>query len=169
MAGYGTYQELLAQAIVDEMVRRGIGLGGGSSGGSGDASAANQVTQIDRITEIRNRLPFNGQFTTKPFPGDFYDHSGTIEAASVSQNIPLIYARFVGYFLLQNTSLQDLWFNFGQAAVSASPSILLLPGESFTMEGGCLFISNTGVNIIGGTAGQTFTCKAIYSGFGSSD
>lgn len=169
MAGYGTYQELLAQAIVDEMVRRGIGLGGGSSGGSGDASAANQVTQIDRITEIRNRLPFNGEFTTKPFPGDFYDHSGTIEAASVSQNIPLNYARFVGYFLLQNTSLQDLWFNFGQAAVSASPSILLLPGESFTMEGGCLFISNTGVKIIGGTAGQTFTCKAIYSGFGSSD
>ena len=99
MAGYGTYQELLAQAIVDEMVLRGIGLGGGSSGGSGDASAANQVTQIDRITEIRNRLPFNGEFTTKPFPGDFYDHSGTIEAASVSQNIPLNYARFVGYFL----------------------------------------------------------------------
>lgn len=55
----GANNSSLAQAIVDEMVRRGVGIGGGGSGGSGgsgDASAENQITQIDRITEVRNEI-----------------------------------------------------------------------------------------------------------------
>lgn len=168
MASYGTYQELLAQAIVDEMVRRGVGLGGGggSSGSSGDASAENQLTQIERITEVRDRL--YGEFITKPSTSYFSDHSGAIETTAQYQIIPLVYASSVGYFLLQNTSSQDLWFNFGQVASTSSPSIKLSPGETFTMEGSHLFVTNPGVTIIG-SLGQTFTCKVLYSGQVSAD
>lgn len=158
----------LAQAIVDEMTDRGVGVGSGDNSG-GEASSVNQIAQIERIIEVRNRLPFNSEYITKPFTGIFYDHSGTIEVADQSQHVSLIYAMLVGYFFLQNTSDQDLWFNFGLAAVKASPSIKLSPGESFTMEGNCLFTSNGGVTIIGETQGQTFTNKVIYSGVGTSD
>lgn len=55
---YTTAQLLQAQAIVDEMLLRGVGVGGGGggTGGGGDASAANQTTQINRLVEIRDRL-----------------------------------------------------------------------------------------------------------------
>lgn len=48
----------LAEAIVDEMITRGVGIGGsGGGGGGGDATAVNQTTTIERITEVRDRLP----------------------------------------------------------------------------------------------------------------
>lgn len=150
----------LAQTIVSEMVQRGVGVGsdqGSSSGGNLSASI---------LAEIRDRLPFDKQFITSPNSGFFFDHSGTITKVLSSQSIPLLYANQIGYFFLQNTSTQDLWFNFGQLAITSSPSIRLLPGESFTMEGNCLFFASSGLNIIGNTIGQTFTCKAIYPGAG---
>lgn len=54
---YSASQQQLAEAIVDEMIRRGVGSGGGSGGGgTGDASALNQTSQITLETAIRDRL-----------------------------------------------------------------------------------------------------------------
>lgn len=69
MVDYGTSQQLLARAIVDEMVRRGVGIVAGSSttsgdfssnpysGGTGDATAANQQSEITLLSTLRDRLP----------------------------------------------------------------------------------------------------------------
>jgi hypothetical protein len=54
---YGAREKALAKAIVDEMVRQGVGGGGGGGGGGGDASAANQLEEILRLGAIRDRLP----------------------------------------------------------------------------------------------------------------
>lgn len=54
---YTTAQLLQAQAIVDEMLLRGVGAGGGGGTGGGDASAYNQTLEIARLEAIRDKLP----------------------------------------------------------------------------------------------------------------
>lgn len=72
---YTSRESALAQAIVDEMIARGVGLGGGAGGtGGGDASAANQLTEIDKLANIGEKSDvvsdINGLYTTYPDVGD---------------------------------------------------------------------------------------------------
>lgn len=57
---YSNLERGLAEAIADELVARNLVLTGGSNNGgngSSDASAANQLIEIERLIEIRDRIP----------------------------------------------------------------------------------------------------------------
>lgn len=54
MPNYGSYQALQAQATVDEMVRRGVGIGG--SGGGGTSSLYDRVISASDAVKTFNYL-----------------------------------------------------------------------------------------------------------------
>ena len=88
--------------------------------------------------------------------GALTDVSGTITTGGTSQLLTAaVTAR--KYLMVQNNSTGNLGINFTGAATLANPSIVLVPGGSFTMESN--FVSNEAVNIIGATTGQAFTAK----------
>ena len=91
-----------------------------------------------------------------PSSGALTDGSGTVTTASTSQQIFAANASR-RYFMLQNNSATPLWFNFTAAAVLSEPSVILQPNASFFMESN--YISNEAINIIGATAGASFTAK----------
>ena len=87
------------------------------------------------------------------------DRSGAILTGGVSQKMcDARPGRML--VLIQNPSSGDLWFNFGLAATVGQPSIRLAPGDvaigSLVADG---VLDPRQVNVIGATAGQTFTCK----------
>lgn len=91
------------------------------------------------------------------FQGTLTDHSGTLSAATTSQQV-MASNTSRRYLYVQNPSSTDtLWINFTTDATQAEPSIQMLPGGSFVMEGS--FVSTEAVNIIGPTAGDAFVAK----------
>lgn len=88
--------------------------------------------------------------------GALTDRSGTIAAGGASQQIAAALATR-RYFFFENVSAEDLWINFGVAAVAGQPSIKVPSGGSFVMESG--FISNQAINVIGATTGSAFSAK----------
>jgi hypothetical protein len=65
---FGESELRLALAIASAIKQVGGG-GGGGGGGSGDASAANQVIEINRLTEINNKTPaLGGQSASTGIP-----------------------------------------------------------------------------------------------------
>ncbi len=64
---YSSRERATAEAIVDEMILRGVGVGGG--GGISDATAANQLSEIARLDAINGKLPLalvNGRLVVDP-------------------------------------------------------------------------------------------------------
>jgi hypothetical protein len=95
--------------------------------------------------------------TVSPSRGLFNDRSGTITTAATSQ--VLAYANGVRkYLFVENLDqTENLWINFGPAAVQARPSILIPGNGSFVMEGS--YICTDTVTVIAATAGHAFTAK----------
>ena len=88
--------------------------------------------------------------------GTFTDRSGAITTGGTSQQV-MAANTSRNYLILQNISAENLWFNFGVAAVTDSPSLKLEPGQTFVMEG--TFIHVGAMNIIGATTGSKFVSK----------
>ena len=93
---------------------------------------------------------------TQPTRGALTNRSGSIAAGGTSQQLAPANATR-NYLFIQNVSANDIWFNFGTAAVVDQPSVRLLPGQSFSMEG--TFVSTEVVNIISANTGDKYVAK----------
>lgn len=83
--------------------------------------------------------------------------SGSIAAGATAQTISAATpAR--RYFFIQNLDAsEDLWINFGTAAVADQPSIKIEAGGSFSMEDS--FVSTQLISVIAATTGHKYTAK----------
>lgn len=115
-------------------------------------TASNDLGLVMAFTQNYNQ--FLAQ--TAPSTGSLTSVTGTATSAS-SQ----VFAgtSFRKYFLIQNHHATDaLWIDFGTAAVAASPSIKVLAGATFTMDG--TFASTQAINVIRGGANDiSYTAK----------
>lgn len=85
------------------------------------------------------------------------NRSGTLAAASTSQQVMAANASRRG-FMIQNNSSAALWINeLGATAALAQPSIQIAAGATYTSPDGAA--SPLAINIIGGTLGQAFTAR----------
>lgn len=84
------------------------------------------------------------------------DRSGTIAAGGTSQQVAAALSTRK-WLVVQNLSAEDLYLNFGTAAVQTQPSIRLAPGGSY--ENPPHFCPSGTINIIGATTGSVFTAK----------
>lgn len=94
--------------------------------------------------------------TTSPASGAITDRSGTITSGGAAQTAVAANSSRK-YLFIMNTSDTDMWFNFTTAAVANQPSVKLIPGASFVMEGN--YISTEAISVIGATTGKAFTIK----------
>lgn len=145
-----------------------------SGGGSGTIEINTNLTSIDNSIQQSSEETNNNLSTTNNTlntisgkvdvnlstlgqqRGSLTDGSGTITTGGTSQQI---FASNTArkYLLFVNVSSEDLWINFGTAAVVTQPSIKVVPNGSFVMEG--FFVSTQTVNVIGATTGSAFTAK----------
>lgn len=88
--------------------------------------------------------------------GSLTDGSGTITTGGTSQEV---FAANTSrrYLLIQNVSAEDLWVQFGGAAVQDQPSVKLGPSDALIFDGS--FIPTEQAQIIGATTGSEFTAK----------
>lgn len=84
------------------------------------------------------------------------DQSGTITTGGTSQELAPARTRR-RYFLFENISAEDMWLDFGTAAVADEPSIKVPTGGSFVMESG--LVSSKAINVIAATTGSKFVAK----------
>jgi hypothetical protein len=128
-----------------------------------DALGANErigVARMNRATRVLFvQLKDNSGNDVSPGDrtvGALTNRSGSISSGGSSQQLAAANATR-RYLFIQNIATEDLWFNFGTAAVADQPSVRLRPGDSFVMEG--LFIDNQAIHIIGATTGSRFVAK----------
>lgn len=89
--------------------------------------------------------------------GALTDRSGTIAVNATAQQLMAANASR-RYLLIHNPdATNNIWINFTTTAVQAQPSIKIVPGGSFVMEGS--FVSTELISIIGALATQPFTAK----------
>ncbi len=102
----------------------------------------------------------NPMAVTNPAPvptrGNAVDRSGTITLGGTSQQLMPANAARV-YYLIQNVSTGDIWFNYGVAAVIGQPSIKIPAGGSY--ENPPHFADPRAINIIGATTTAPFVSK----------
>jgi len=88
--------------------------------------------------------------------GTVTDKSGTFSTGGTAQSLAAANANRK-YLIIQNNSVETLWFNFTTTAVIGQPSMSLLPNGSFVMESS--YVSTELVSIIGATTGSAFSAK----------
>ncbi|MNV12917.1 hypothetical protein D3C71_1035420 [compost metagenome] len=88
--------------------------------------------------------------------GSLTNRSGTITAGGTSQVLMAANATRK-YLFIQNVSVNDLWIDFGTAAIANQPSIKLVANAVYIQENS--FVSTQAVNIIGATTAQAYTAK----------
>lgn len=142
----------------------GSGSGGGGGGGTNASVGVNGVAAPTSSTEngfVNSAGNLTGVSTATPLPissgnGSLTDGSGSITTANGSQ---LLFAANPArkYLFVQNNSAGSLWINYGSAATLSSPSVVLTAGQSY--ENPSSFVSSQAINIVGATAGQSFTAK----------
>lgn len=94
---------------------------------------------------------------TVPTPGALTDRSGAITVGGASQVLAAALATRK-YLLIQNLhASEDLWINFTTAAVADKPSVRIVAGSAFLMDGA--FVTNEAVNVIAATTGHKFAAK----------
>jgi hypothetical protein len=108
------------------------------------------------VSELSSTNPVPVDVVSGSSGGSLTDRSGSITTGGTAQQLAAANSSR-SYFILQNISTGDLWFNFGVAAVADQPSFKLAAGQSFAMEGS--FISTQLISIIGATTGQKFVAK----------
>lgn len=96
--------------------------------------------------------------TISPTAGTVTDRSGTITLGGSAQTIMAANATRK-YLMIQNVSDTTMWCNFTTTAVANQPSIQLIAGASFTMEGSS--ITTELISCIGATTGKAFTAKEM--------
>jgi hypothetical protein len=96
-------------------------------------------------------------------PGSLVDRSGSITVGGTSQQLAAAKSQRQHLFI-QNLSSENLWINFGVAAVADQPSIRIEPGASYVAgprEHEGEYVTPLAVNIIGATTGSKFTAKEV--------
>lgn len=85
------------------------------------------------------------------------DRSGSTSATpnTSTQIIPINIDR--KYLFIQNVDTSVIWINFTVNATTSQPSISLIPGSSFVMEGTA--ITTEAINIISSVASVEYTAK----------
>lgn len=89
--------------------------------------------------------------------GALTDRSGTIAAGGTSQVAAALNASRKYLFIENPDTAEDLWFNFGTAAVVGQPSLKLLPGGSW--ESPASYIPTGSLNVIAATIAHQFVVK----------
>jgi hypothetical protein len=93
--------------------------------------------------------------------GNLIDASGAMTAGGTSQVVQAADPNRQ-YMLVQNISAEDMWINFGVAAVQDKPSIKLSAGSSMQYSVGGTGIVPTGsINIVSATTGSKFVAKTF--------
>ena len=90
--------------------------------------------------------------------GSLVDRSGSITTANTSQQVMPANPRR-SYLLFQNTSSGDLWIDLNVPAVASTPAIRVVASGSMVWQRS--FIPTDALNVIGATAGATFTAKEL--------
>jgi hypothetical protein len=94
----------------------------------------------------------------KANPGSLTNRSGTIATGGTAQNAAAALSTRVYLFLLNPvTETEVLWFSTVAAAVAASPSIPLYPGQSFEFNG--TFCPSGAISVIAATTGHVFIAR----------
>lgn len=90
--------------------------------------------------------------------GNLIDGSGALTAAATSEEV---FAQNVSrQYLLIQAHDEDMWVNFGTAAVQSQPSIRIPSGGSLEFSWGSTGVVPTGsVNIISATISSEYTAK----------
>lgn len=96
--------------------------------------------------------------SVSPMSGAFTDKSGTMSVGGTSQQVAASNSSRK-YIFVENISTHNCYINFGVAAVTTQPSLLLLPNSSFVMEGSA--ITTQSVNINCSTTGDAYTAKEM--------
>lgn len=138
-------------------IASGGGGGGGGPVSQGPAAAITAPWPVELSDGTAAVGTASNPLSVAQVQGTLTDHSGTLGAVATSQQVMAANSSR-RYLYVQNPSSADtLWINFTTAATQAQPSIQMLPGGSFVMEGS--FVSTEAVNIIGPTAGDAFIAK----------
>lgn len=115
------------------------------------------VSNFPATQPVSGAVTVTGTVTPTPTVGALTDRSGTMTLGGTSQQLAAANATRK-YFFFENVSAEDMWINFGSAAVANQPSIRVLhDGGSFTMEGS--FVSNQTINVVSATTTSAFTAK----------
>lgn len=135
--------------------------GGMGSGGGGDASAANQLEEINHLSFIREVLT-QAIITIESSPPAIFDYSGTIVTPLESFAISNGYVSpLTAHLFLQNLDIDggtngNLWLNFNNLATAGAGSILIKPGESLELSKGSFLFSQL---YLLGEAQSSYTLK----------
>lgn len=99
---------------------------GGGGGGGGDASAANQLTEIDRLTTLATAA-------NKPTAGA--NLSGSVTTTSGDFNLPADATRKPGDVQGQNLGTVNIGFNEfnATAAIGSAGTWTVVPGQTFAI------------------------------------
>ncbi len=128
------------------------------SGNSADLLTVDPTAKAARVTLYDTAGSPLAAAAPTPVPtrGNAVDRSGTIALGGTSQQLMAANATRV-YFLIENVSTGDLWFNYGIAAVVGQPSIKIPAGGSY--ENPPHFVDPRAINIIGATTTAPFVSK----------
>lgn len=89
--------------------------------------------------------------------GNLTDRSGTLTTGGTAEQVAAANTTR-RYFMIQNLDAsEDMWIDFGSTAVADQPSIKLVAGEKFIMDGN--FVSTQAVSIIAATTGHKWAAK----------
>jgi hypothetical protein len=113
---------------------------------------------------VREKIDADGrqEVVIVPAVASLTDCSGTITAGGTAQQLAAANASRC-YLLIQNVDpAEDLWIDFGTIAVASQPSIKLLPGGAFSMEGS--FVTGQSVSVIAATTSHPYTAKEASRG-----
>lgn len=92
-----------------------------------------------------------------PTQGSLTDKSGALAAGATSEVLAAPNASRKYLFVQNVHASEDMWINFGVAAVLDKPSIKIVAGGGFVMEGS--YVSTQSVNVIATTVGHKWTAK----------
>jgi hypothetical protein len=158
---FGTRGSQMMQLMIPDSISA---IGTVVAGADGVANGAINALSVRNYGMVWNGTTWDRQIGTttgtavQPSKGTFTNRSGTITTGGTSQQIMAgnVARR---YLFIQNVSDTAMWCNFTTAATIDQPSIQILPGASFIMEGSA--VTTEAVNCIGAVTGKSFTSKEM--------
>lgn len=130
---------------------------GGAFGATDGVVVIAGVNSTDDV--VRASVDADGKIVmaASAYGGALTDISGTLTTGATSEEIAAANPSRRYLFIQNLHATEDLWINFGVAAVQSQPSIKLPGGGSFVMEAG--FCSTQAVHVIATTIAHAWTAK----------
>lgn len=92
-----------------------------------------------------------------PASGNTVDWGGVVAADAISQEVMGVNLTRKYLFIQNLDDAEDLWIDFTADAVIDSPSIRLLPNDTYVMEAS--YVTSEAVNVIAASNGHKFSAK----------